>query len=104
MEKDVYLQKEAEFEMKNFELQNEKNSWLQQEAGLEKRNNELVDEVEKLNSKRVMNPEVSISKSLCVSVVSLDGGGFHAIEFCGIPLIFMYCGNLLEFLLDNLLC
>ncbi|XP_060202753.1 uncharacterized protein LOC132631175 isoform X1 [Lycium barbarum] len=64
MEKDVYLQKEAEFEMKNSQLQSEKDSWLQKEAGLEKRNNELVDEVEKLNSKRVMNPEVSLEKKV----------------------------------------
>ncbi|XP_055812778.1 COP1-interactive protein 1 isoform X4 [Solanum dulcamara] len=64
MEKDVYLQKEAEFEMKNSQLQSEKNSWLLKEAGLEKRNNELVDEVEKLNSKRVMNPEVSLEKKV----------------------------------------
>ncbi|KAK4359565.1 hypothetical protein RND71_021794 [Anisodus tanguticus] len=64
MEKDLYLQKEAEFEMKNSQLQSEKNSWLQKEAGLEKRNDELVDEVEKLNSKRVMNPEVSLEKKV----------------------------------------
>lgn len=47
------MQKEAEFEMKNSQLQSEQNSWLQKEAGLEKINNKLVDEVEKLNSKRV---------------------------------------------------
>uniref|UniRef100_M0ZXW8 Uncharacterized protein n=1 Tax=Solanum tuberosum TaxID=4113 RepID=M0ZXW8_SOLTU len=79
-EKDASLLKEeASFEMKIMQLQDEisslrrqeanqeekirqlhmeKDVYLQKEAGLEKRNNELVDEVEKLNSKRVMNPEV----------------------------------------------
>lgn len=74
------------------------------QSGFEERISQLVNEVEKLNSKRVMNPELSIIRSLCASVVSLDCGGlFILLTFVQTFLTLCIVEIWLYFLLDNLI-